>query len=704
MSKGRNEEFTSLLSDESVHEEGDDEEEGFVDDDGVDEDNISSNAKKSNNDTLTYTLSISKRLSVVVISIVFLFVFLLLMGFHHSTEFPQQKASEEATKATSMISEEKKNDQQLQQQHNQVNDGSSASSASSPLAGSPTTTTSATTITTTTSTTPPTTRSKAVVITQTPTSTPSASAATLAITPSPSTATVTASTSQTSVASKPDIIPADIMKEEKTAKKIEINKPVATITKDKKTIPLEKAKKPDAKKIKEKTKIPVKKAVDGVSVDGLSLMSGLKGSNRYQRVCSPVGRTTELCMTLRYPFPVPQEVPLNGPNLRHVDERFFQLTGLVIVDNAKLKPYRDLVATEDEVRACLDSTATDLANANTEVSPFGKGEPSVAVAVFTRRKRGKTDFEFFGTRSEEQLRRVGQFFEPGHKLIIFGDSNVVVGSISSCTSQLFETCPRAPKFPNELRMYCDSPAAKNDPQQRHRRDGFTPFEGNLDHSKVFLTKLAFQSLKFNYKEKLMQQLTAMKDPNAKSLETASLLVQYPIAHISREKDLLNFGKILNDTKPFIAGLVDFQSPSTQAEFAKIGWKLTHMFAFDGLTQHFPSETGAYADTGSCREGQSCDAVPDWKSKKHGPLNCRGPLPNGSPFRKFIDEERSAFQNNGFDMRWYGQTWDFTNLFWWQHRAWKGKGGALDCTHYTTNAGGVCMYKYFLQAMIDDSLE
>lgn len=636
-------EFRSLLSDESVDEEGDDEDEGFVDDDDVDEDNNNSNAINCDN-------SISFGFSVAMVGVVFLSVILLLSGFHQSTEFLE------------------KNEQQLQQEHNQANDGSSDSSVfpshspSSPLAGSPTTTTSAATTTNATITTAPTNRSKTVTITQTPTSAPSASTAMLSNTLSPSTANVTVSTSQPSVASKPNISPADSLKQESTSKD------------------------------------------SGV----LSLMSGLEGSDRYQRICSSVGLTTELCMTLRYPFPVPQEVPLNGSNLRHVDERFFQLTGLVIVDNAKLEPYRDLVATEEEVRACLNNTATDLANdelsGNKDTTPpFGDGEPSVAVAVFTRRKKGKTDFEFFGTRSQEQLNRVGQFFKPGHKFIIHGDSNVVVGSISSCTSQLFEKCQGAPKFPVELRLYCDSPAAQKDPQQRHRRAGFLPFEGNLDHNKVFLTKINFDGLKANYKQKVIDLLTAMKDPNAKSLETVSILVQYPVAHIAREKDLINFEKTVNDTKPYIAGLVDLQSPSTEAELAKIGWKLTNMFAFDGLTQHHPSETGAYADSKTCKKDQSsCDAVPDWKIKEHGPLSCRGPVPNGSPFRKFIEEERSAFQESGFDMRWYGQTWDFTNLFWWQHKSW-GRVG-LDCTHYNLNAGGVCMYKYFLQAMIDESLE
>ncbi len=68
---------------------------------------------------------------------------------------------------------------------------------------------------------------------------------------------------------------------------------------------------------------------------------------RYLRVCAPVVLTSTLCITVRYPFPV-SPPPLDGPNLRKVDQRYFQLTGLVIVDADKLDPYRSLTATDEE--------------------------------------------------------------------------------------------------------------------------------------------------------------------------------------------------------------------------------------------------------------------------------------------------------------------------------------------------------------------
>ncbi len=147
------------------------------------------------------------------------------------------------------------------------------------------------------------------------------------------------------------------------------------------------------------------------------------------------------------------------------------------------------------------------------------------------------------------------------------------------------------------------------------------------------------------------------------------------------------------------------SPATKAALADKGFELNHVIVFDGITQHFPTVTGAYTpEVHSCRKGeQTCDGLPDWKIEDHGPLNCVGPVPRSSLFRKMIQVERSQFMKNGLDMRWYGMSWEFTNLFWWQHRAWESRVGSLDCTHYQNAGGGVSMYKYFLQAMIDDYL-
>jgi hypothetical protein len=64
---------------------------------------------------------------------------------------------------------------------------------------------------------------------------------------------------------------------------------------------------------------------------------------------------------------------------------------------------------------------------------------------------------------------------------------------------------------------------------------------------------------------------------------------------------------------------------------------------------------------------------------------------------------------GLDLNFYGKTWEFTNLFWFQTRKWiKGRnGGLIDCTHHDdgrSESGAYCMYRYFLQAMIDSHFE
>ena len=84
------------------------------------------------------------------------------------------------------------------------------------------------------------------------------------------------------------------------------------------------------------------------------------GNQQYLQLCSSVVFTTTLCITIRYPFPV-SPPPADGPNLRHVDQRYFDLTGLEMVDDQKIIPYRALVATDDNVKKSLDDVAANMA-------------------------------------------------------------------------------------------------------------------------------------------------------------------------------------------------------------------------------------------------------------------------------------------------------------------------------------------------------
>jgi hypothetical protein len=100
--------------------------------------------------------------------------------------------------------------------------------------------------------------------------------------------------------------------------------------------------------------------------------------------------------------------------------------------------------------------------------------------------------------------------------------------------------------------------------------------------------------------------------------------------------------------------------------------------------------------------------------------CRGPLQPSSNLTKLNAVGREAYAQSGLDMRWYGRTWEFLNLFWFQVEGTRGWGsrrhtwGNLDCTHsggpYSAHGskldytGMSCMHKYFLMAMVDDHFD
>ena len=179
-------------------------------------------------------------------------------------------------------------------------------------------------------------------------------------------------------------------------------------------------------------------------------------------------------------------------------------------------------------------------------------------------------------------------------------------------------------------------------------------------------------------------------------------MQHSIAHIVRQPDLLNaFDETVTYQKDCVNGPLGVISPDAKAALADMVYELNPLVVFDGIAQHFPTETGAYTpEIAKCKAGNgTCDELPGFNIEEHGPVNYRGPVPRSSLYHKFLGTERTQFREDGFDMRWYGKTWEFTNLFWWQHNGWGRRG--LDCTH-----GGSqdWMYKYFIQAMIDDALE
>ena len=389
------------------------------------------------------------------------------------------------------------------------------------------------------------------------------------------------------------------------------------------------------------------------------------GNQQYLQLCSSLVFTTTICITIRYPFPV-SPPPADGPNLRYVDPRYYDLTGLEIIDDEKLIPYRNLTATDDNVKKSLDDVASSSSSSS---SPFGEGEPTVAVAVFTVRKKGQEEFGFFGTRSDEQFHRNSDFFGMNGKVIFYGDSKI--GEVGPAIANLFHTCRVAPKVPTNPRLLCDA-------EKKNRRQmGFAPWDA-IDQSKIFLGKIGITDCHLNFTEKVLDMANNMKDPTATSLtplKKLTIIAQHSIAHIVRQPDLLQkFDETVTYQKDCVNGTLGVTSPETKAALADLGYELNPLIVFDGITQHFPTETGAYTpEINNCKKSDygPCDGLPGFNIEEHGPVSCRGPVPRSSLFQKFLETERTEFRQMGFDMRWYGKTWEFTNLIWWQHIGWGG---------------------------------
>lgn len=216
---------------------------------------------------------------------------------------------------------------------------------------------------------------------------------------------------------------------------------------------------------------------------------------KYQRVCARVGSSTVLCLTVRYPFPVTPKSENESNYDRHVDKRFNGNLTSAILDGDDIKPYETLKASDDVIQAVLDKMV--------------EREESNVVAVFTRRMGREEDFRFFGTKSDTQRQNIKLHFEPGHKIIVYGDSNAP--SVGGCMLGLFDSCNPAPKFEMTglLRMYC-----WHSHKQGNRALGFIPMEGNLDQDKIFVTAVGFENLQTDadYFLKLAKSMREMLIP------------------------------------------------------------------------------------------------------------------------------------------------------------------------------------------------
>ena len=81
-----------------------------------------------------------------------------------------------------------------------------------------------------------------------------------------------------------------------------------------------------------------------------------------------------------------------------------------------------------------------------------------------------------------------------------------------------------------------------------------------------------------------------KDPNRATsgdLEKMSIIIPHPIAHISRDDDLLNnFNATHRRNTQVVKDSLGLALPSAKAKLAEAGWKVDKVILFDGFPQHF----------------------------------------------------------------------------------------------------------------------
>jgi hypothetical protein len=453
---------------------------------------------------------------------------------------------------------------------------------------------------------------------------------------------------------------------------------------------------------------------------------------KYRRVCSTVYNSV-LCIIIRYPFPV----DLQDPTViypKPVNERFYNISQLIMVDGPLLDSCRRTlnhlnITMRERIRQCLEKTAAGL-------------DPNAVVAVYTRQRAGRTEEDWYGTGSVTQLQRVHEFFDQ-HAVIVLGDS--LSRYISFCMSQLFEECrlTAVSSFRCGKRgsMLLPTPPDGGTPPQQQQQAVPKATSNNAgpkydvseaDANSIWLGFVYYMpkgganlrpainetpSLLEMFRARGIHAGTAWTNRNTTHsnnnntqrpppLRPLSILFEFPIAH-TQSHDLIqsHMMQVQENQERFSEMVLNVTTPAARMQLAQLGFELKHMIVFDGTPQHFPTESGAYADVRNQKSEQEFlqqQGYPGWRPEFGS--TCRGPLHPNSTLKHINQMSREAFVKLQFDTdRWYGKTWEFSNQFWWEETMWKLN--QLDCTHpLAPIGGGVCAHKYFLQAMIDGYYE
>ncbi len=189
----------------------------------------------------------------------------------------------------------------------------------------------------------------------------------------------------------------------------------------------------------------------------------------------------------------------------------------------------------------------------------------------------------------------------------------------------------------------------------------------------------------------------------------SIIVEFPLAHMQTQDMIFDFyDQVQYNQDRYTQIIMNLTTLAGRNELAQLGFDLKHVIAFDGLPQHFPTETGGYTEKiheyTSETDFVQHQGYPGWRPELGS--SCRGPLPRNSRLKQVNDLSRQAFIKYGLDRNWYGKTWEFHNQFWFQEVMWRNKKSPmLDCVHtIRVRTGLTCLHKYFVQAMVDGYYE
>lgn len=150
-------------------------------------------------------------------------------------------------------------------------------------------------------------------------------------------------------------------------------------------------------------------------------------------------------------------------------------------------------------------------------------------------------------------------------------------------------------------------------------------------------------------------------------------------------------------KEYFNGDLNVTPPDVQSATIVYGLQLNPLVIFDGIASHFPNRNWSL-HTKNCKVHEIRRRHLWRASGTLWPVPRSRLLPHAIAWlHKLLETWRTELREMGFDMRWYGNTWEFT-MFWWQNVEWASTRG-LDCTH---GGGRDWMWKYFLQATIDDA--